>query len=393
MIQEKLRYKSLLFLTIILLFTSCKDNSKDKMFSQAKYTVEIKEVKDSIAYEDVVDSYKLVSLETKKESLLGDVIKVTIDNDLIYVQDPNGIYCFNLDGKFKFAINEKGKGPEEFIHINSFNVDNNKIFIYDQALKKMLAFDALSGKFKQSKTVISSAEKMFIKDENIFMSLFMIDKSVLEDNNSKVLVSKLETPKKIIFSEFLFDPRVTAFVELYSSNNNIYWKNGALNEIYRWDGKAFVKHITFKGNNLTDGDIDYIYKKKGFSGDFIEKGKAFQLDDVYENSEFIIGKMIIGKGLFKYIIYDKQSKENLIFERTYGKYWDDFTFSKIEGVYKNSFYQLIHPSSLIWISNFIKKNSLKKEIDSKILKIYDSSKEMDNPSILFHHFRKIKKYR
>lgn len=374
-----------MFLTIILLITSCEENSKDKMFSQAKYTVEINEIKDSASYEDVVNNYRLVPLETTKESLLGEVIKVTIDSDLIYVQDQNGIYCFYLDGKFKFAINEKGKGPEEFICITNFNVNNNKIFIYDQALKKILAFDSLSGEFIQSKPVISSAEKIFIKDENILMSLFMIDNSILEDNNSKVLVSKLEAPKKIIFSEFLFDPRVSSFVELYSSSNNIYWKNGALSEIYKWNGKSFVKHINFKGNNLTENDIDYIYKSNGLTGGLVEKGKAFQLNDVYENSEFIIGKMIIGKGLFKYIVYDKQSKEDIVFERSYGKYWDDFTFSKIEGVYKKSFYQLIYPPSLMWISNFIAKNNLKKEIDPEILKIYDNSKEMDNPSILFHH--------
>lgn len=87
--------------------TSCTGNIKEK---GTKYSVKIDEILDSIPFDSIVDSYKLIKLETLPNCLIGDVKQMLFDDELIYIVS-EGLYCFDMKGKFIYAINQKGRGP------------------------------------------------------------------------------------------------------------------------------------------------------------------------------------------------------------------------------------------------------------------------------------------
>lgn len=96
---------------------------------------------DFLAPEQVVEK-KVVQLETGDNCLFGDIAKLYVAKDRIFVLDSQiaeGLFVFDMEGKFLFAINHKGQGPGEFYSINDFFVDtlNLCIAIYDANMRNL----------------------------------------------------------------------------------------------------------------------------------------------------------------------------------------------------------------------------------------------------------------
>jgi hypothetical protein len=76
---------------------------------------------------EVAKSIKYIPLETKEESLIGEISNILYDKDHIYVVDRSGtIKIFDNEGRYLRSINRLGRGPEEYTNfISASLVDNN----------------------------------------------------------------------------------------------------------------------------------------------------------------------------------------------------------------------------------------------------------------------------
>jgi hypothetical protein len=106
-----------------------------------------------IKAESVIER-KIVQLETIERSLIGEISKLFVTNDRIFVLDSDisqGLFVFNIQGKFLFSINKRGQGPGDFYSINDFFVDSllRQISIYDTNLRRIHFYD-WNGKFIRS---------------------------------------------------------------------------------------------------------------------------------------------------------------------------------------------------------------------------------------------------
>ena len=62
-----------------------------------------------------LDSIKIVKLATDTNCLLGGIIKVIIEDSLIFIRDANEkLFVFDLNGKFRNMIGVMGNGPLEY---------------------------------------------------------------------------------------------------------------------------------------------------------------------------------------------------------------------------------------------------------------------------------------
>ncbi len=60
-------------------------------------------------------------LETKEESLLGEISKIDICDDTIVVLDKNSnVLLFDPAGNFINRVSQNGNGPEEYVGLNNF---------------------------------------------------------------------------------------------------------------------------------------------------------------------------------------------------------------------------------------------------------------------------------
>ncbi len=79
---------------------------------------------------DILDKYHYITLETSDESLIGEIKKIVIQNDKLYVLNSQStIKVFDDKGKFLSGIDKKGRGPGEYIEISDFQVLGNNIYV------------------------------------------------------------------------------------------------------------------------------------------------------------------------------------------------------------------------------------------------------------------------
>lgn len=155
-----------------LLFSSC-SKTKDNPQSTCK-TIAISEANYkqlvSGGFSRIIESYKFVRLETSKKCLIGSVNKVITQGDKIYVLDNNitqSINVFTLKGKFIFKIQNRGKGPFEFLVIDDFYVskEDNQIFVLDADLKKVVTYDSNGKGLSECKLSFYADHIAHLKDD------------------------------------------------------------------------------------------------------------------------------------------------------------------------------------------------------------------------------------
>ena len=115
---------------------------------------------------EVADDIKYVALETTENSLIGERARVQIVNGRIYVLSMQSsfsfdIKVFDINGKYLFTFNRKGRGPEEYSQMSSIEIDN--------VTGGFIAFDLFSILFNS--TIESGLFKEYDKDGNYIRSL------------------------------------------------------------------------------------------------------------------------------------------------------------------------------------------------------------------------------
>ncbi len=92
---------------------------------------------------------RFISLETKKECLIGNIDEIKIKNDTVFVLDKKiskSLFIFDKSGKFIRKIGKLGRGPGEYERLSSFSIDRTRNQILIQSNKKIITYSN-SGEF------------------------------------------------------------------------------------------------------------------------------------------------------------------------------------------------------------------------------------------------------
>lgn len=111
----------------------------------------------------------LVVLPTSDSLLIGEIHRVRSQGDYIYVSDGTSLYKFLLNGNYQGRISRQGQGPEEYINIGDFHIDdqgdawlscrnNNSIYQY-----------SWNNEFKQRIKVDLWMEHIFWHDKGLYI--------------------------------------------------------------------------------------------------------------------------------------------------------------------------------------------------------------------------------
>lgn len=108
-------------------------------------------------------------LETLPQCLIQEIDKILFSKSFIFVNDTrNRLLQFDKNGKFLRQIGSMGRGPEEYLFVYDFcvNEDTNEIYIF--SLDKMLVF-SFEGKLKKSIKLSFRIADAIILDKNSLM--------------------------------------------------------------------------------------------------------------------------------------------------------------------------------------------------------------------------------
>jgi len=108
-------------------------------------------------------------LETSPQCLIQEIDKILFSKSFIFVNDTrNRLLQFDKNGKFLRQIGSLGRGPEEYLFVYDFclNEETNEIYIF--SLDKMLVF-SFEGIFKKTNKLSFRIADAIILDKNRLM--------------------------------------------------------------------------------------------------------------------------------------------------------------------------------------------------------------------------------
>lgn len=121
------------------------------LFSETKSTVK--------GLSDFAKNIEYIPLQTTKSSLIGpNPLKIIKTNNRIYILNSGfdaEILCFDVNGKFLFKINNKGRGPQEYDFVTDFDVssDNRNLAILSSSTRKFLTYGISDSGFNFQRSI------------------------------------------------------------------------------------------------------------------------------------------------------------------------------------------------------------------------------------------------
>lgn len=312
-------------LSMIFLCTNCKENIKETPFSG-----EIVEVTNpiSISVEDFIINVDTIRLETTDESILDGILKMHLMDGRIYILNDKyeEVYLFSNEGKFIKKIQNKGDGPQEYIKINSFEVDkkNKKIILADSFSRRIFIYDEL-GELEdviqldfQPSIVSSDGKDGFISfysgRKGMYSSPEMEKTNIhFMDKNGKInsYAKENETPQTIDISSTFPITHVGNGEVLYQpilSDTIFEVKNKQVTPMYLLRNKSDYKFFSMKDKQSliykAVGENSKTLKEKG------ELGYIFSWGSVLNLTDYCLFMLSDWDDLI-YVWYDKNSKKSI----------------------------------------------------------------------------------
>ena len=367
------------FLVIVLLsftFSCRKSNSYSASKEEAQIVINI----DSVQLVSLkIGETRYVPLETSDDCLIGNVDKVLIKNEKIYISDFNkamALFVFDLNGKYILKISKRGQGPGEYISFRDFDVNSKgDIFMFDVFGQKVLIFN-FEGKSLGEFTFKYNFESFFVAEDRIYLSsLWGVDGEKISDL-SVYDISSGKTTHLFDDAKFLYYiPLKNSSYNFYHSPSNVYYSPKFSEIIYSINRDSVIPVIGIKNLPLPPDDIIKNWIKENNFDKRIEliKNNNYFLENVfiYETQDYISFDYKKGTITEKILLINKRTKTTHALLRS--AYFMELGCSKIMGSTGKEFFSAFFIDS---------KNQFHKQIlDSR--EELKNWQEEDNPILVF----------
>lgn len=243
------------------------------------------ERRDRISTKELFSDIQVIPLETTPESLIRSITQIKFFEDRYYILDyrRSQIFVFDREGRFQFALNEKGDGPGQYLNLSDFTIDTaRRNLVVLCAVSNALFFYDLGGKFIEKKRLPDStgAYRSFQFQNKDTIALFSYDYDnrlkFYSLSKDKIIGEYFPEEKKDIFCKEVF-PFPHSLCRALT--NTVYSLSGAtMTELYRWD---------FGDLNNDNIQLFYDRKKQGLL-QFERTKEGLQLYPIYFGEDFIL---------------------------------------------------------------------------------------------------------
>jgi len=185
---------------ILFLIVACNQSKKEfgdiidiDPFFKTNKELQLSEIAHNVSY---------VRLETNPQSIIGRVRKIVLFEEMFFIQDrsTNSVLIFDASGIYISKIEQRGRGPGEFLQISDFTVlpVDSTIFIVDNLQRKVLKYD-LAGIFLKEIRLQATATKISSLNDSLVAVQFNFPNFIDNDKYSITIFDReLLQQKKII---------------------------------------------------------------------------------------------------------------------------------------------------------------------------------------------------
>lgn len=265
------------------------------------------------------DSIEYITIEPHPDGLFKNADKLMIYDNKYIIFDcfgQNQLNVFDKEGHFLYNLRKKGRGPGEYVEIRNFTVANNRIYLIDNRLNKLLIYDAIDGHFIEYKILPFYAHDMAVGDDGNYIfaqqkiqgekpakfqqyNVFITD----TDLNIKYSLFPFKEEHCGIFSQFCYFTQTDQSIVFHTmvADSVIIFPKQKLSDKY------YSYYMDFGANKIN---------RKYENDDEMLKNYNYLYNTPHITDKYIIGKYWAGKdyGSEPYI-YDMQIKK--VFENSY----------------------------------------------------------------------------
>ena len=340
LIEEENMKKEILYILLSLIFVACTLRKEGQKGTEIDDIVSIPITDMETDYgklSDFAEEVKMIPLEFTDDCILGEIEKIVMSDSCIFIMEGDnqkGIYVFDHTGKYLYRIGSRGQGPEEFVDLSDFSLNEEErlIYLYDLARTKVLVF-SFEGDFIKDIQMNYYADNFeyqnglfYLYRENVvygdpLYSLVIKDDKGKTVNKYYPVIEKLSYTHDCIFRKL---------------DNEILFVEDMHDSIFTIRGDKLTPRyiVDYKDKSMSKVDRESILKRTRMSLTvLLESKKMAGIKDIFEINEkvFINNIHIV---IPKFTVYDKKTKE----VKTFSHILNDFLFISINhpiGQYKN----------------------------------------------------------
>jgi len=385
-----MKYHFLFLFTTFIIVSCSKEKSNLVEFNDSNIRrIEINSIN------ELVDRTVLIPIENTPNCIISSVKKIEFCDNKIFVLNGNiEVLILNLDGKVVAKVNKKGKGPGEFLALNSMVVNSFKkqICLLDAMLNKIHTFD-FKGKFISSIKVkfnISSAIscEFLNADEMLFVNgvtSFTKNSSQIFNTKSKKLEVLTITKHEFNGVNIYANPVLTKSNQfiLFPLSDTIYqYKNGHVTAALNTN---LNKGNTNSAIKIEEGDFEKSFRNYRKNGNYIIS-EIFELDNYLLIRTNALKNICSSRAVF---LWNINEKHGIRFNES-----DNCSLSKVnlplwgytpKAVNNNELVYILTPNDINDIAELYKKDNISPSIE--ICNMFQNIKIDSNPIICLQHWK------
>ncbi|MDR0572675.1 MAG: 6-bladed beta-propeller [Tannerella sp.] len=266
-------------LILLLLLISCSDKQSNDFETQI--TVDYKNLSE-VRLSEYVEDVSVVKLETSGDCIIGNIAKIQLYEDRIYILDDlsNAVYIFDKNGAFTGCLNRRGAGPGEYVLLKDMCVSEKGILVLDFSTQSLLLYD-FNFNLKEKTGYSSYSSNVIVTDTTFWTynepSPWTEDYQLEHiDKNGRII--KGYFPRGEYNGETMMNWMSSNVFQV--NNDEFYFSPRYGNIIYKkkddqWDGNINISfgNKTFPANrfigdyNIYSDEFDYIIRDKFYISD------------------------------------------------------------------------------------------------------------------------------
>lgn len=322
--------KIIWFALVVFMVCSCR---KEKVQDGNVIRFDLEQEAQDIHATPLIKDCKIIPLETRDSVLIGEIDKVIMHHDRLYVGDfskTNAVYIFDMQGKFQHKISRQGRGPEEYISLYDMFIDprTGELKLLSRMDRRILAFSD-DGKVFNG---VQKMPKMFRELVPSQSGYVGFSANYAEDRENPFNIWLLDQDVQIVGKEFPINPvresKWSSSITVFSSyQDTVCYAPGYQDfNVYKLNGDHFSLAYTIDlGKNQIpaftttlphDEYLDYCRKHLEYVADL----RCFQ-----ETDRFLICRFLFN-GQDRFGLYDKENGQTSVCSLSpyTGKYFISF---------------------------------------------------------------------